>query len=71
MGKLAAEIRDPNKGATVWLGTFETAEGPSLAYDQVALRFKGYRAKQIFPERVDVLTIRRWTLYGYSGCPVK
>ncbi|GJR09539.1 ethylene-responsive transcription factor ERF113-like protein [Tanacetum coccineum] len=43
MGKLAAEIRDPNKGARVWLGMFETAEGPSLAYDQVTLRFKGYK----------------------------
>lgn len=49
-GKWVAEIRGPNRGARLWLGTFDTSHEAALAYDAVARKLYGSDAKLNLPE---------------------
>lgn len=50
-GKWVAEIREPNRGARLWLGTFNTSGEAAVSYDEAARKLYGASAKLNLPDR--------------------
>ncbi|KAK4351927.1 hypothetical protein RND71_027445 [Anisodus tanguticus] len=48
-GKWVAEIREPNRGARLWLGTYENSYEAAMAYDKAARKLYGAQAKLNLP----------------------
>ncbi|KAF3452384.1 hypothetical protein FNV43_RR02817 [Rhamnella rubrinervis] len=66
-GKWVAEIREPNHGARLWLGTFTTSTEAALAYDDTARKLYGPHAKLNLPDHPEAVSASTSTSQNSSS----